>query len=317
MLADAAKRLTVETLRAWRSQRLTQFGLVALLHGNLDEEQAIDIVESVRARMPVEAVAPFRVEIAKVAANYRVPLAIDHADAAVALYVQDEQPGINARAQSALAAQLMKQAFFTELRTEQQLGYAVFAQATPFRDQGGLSFIVQSPVASPAALEQAILTFLDTRPEAVRQLSDEAFAQHKAGLISDPDRAGQEPQPAQPTPMARPRSRLPRLRCQPATRRRGRQLKQGGDGGLHGSPAAKGAKSQAHHLQHGQVQGAAHSRGIDRESDLAQASAVLRYQQRRFRLYFRAALPGKRAAGEACPPNSRRNGGRESSSARP
>ena len=185
MLAEAAKQLTVETLRAWRSQRLTQFGLVALLHGNLDEEQAIDIVESVRARMPVEAVAPFRVEIAKVAANYRVPLAIDHADAAVALYVQDEQPGINARAQSALAAQLMKQAFFTELRTEQQLGYAVFAQATPFRDQGGLSFIVQSPVASPAALEEAILTFLDARPDAVRSLSDEAFTQHKASLVSD------------------------------------------------------------------------------------------------------------------------------------
>ena len=185
MLADAAQHLTVEALRAWRSERLTRFGLVALLHGNLDEEQAIETVESVRARLPVEAVAPFRVEIAKLAGNYRVPLAIDHADAAVALYVQDEQPGINARAQSALAAQLIKQAFFTELRTEQQLGYAVFAQATPFRNQGGISFIVQSPVASPAALEQAILTFMDARPDAVRSLSDEAFIQHKSGLISD------------------------------------------------------------------------------------------------------------------------------------
>ncbi|MXW50635.1 MAG: hypothetical protein F4220_01945 [Gammaproteobacteria bacterium] len=185
MLAEAAKQLTVEALRAWRSERLTQFGLVALLHGNLDEDQAMEIVDSVGERLPVEAVSPFRVEVAKVADSFRVPLAIDHADAAVVLYVQDEQPGINARAQSALAAQLMKQAFFTELRTEQQLGYAVFAQDTPFRDQGGLSFIVQSPVASPAALEQAILTFLDARPNAVRSLSDEAFAQHKAGLISD------------------------------------------------------------------------------------------------------------------------------------
>ena len=185
MLAEAAKRQTVEALRAWRNERLTQFGLVALLHGNLDEEQAIDIVESVRERLPVEAVPPSKVEIAKVADSYRVPLAIDHADAALALYVQDEQPGINARAQSALAAQLVKQAFFTELRTEQQLGYAVFARDTPFRDHGGLAFIVQSPVASPAALEQAILTFLDTRPNAVRRLSGQAFAQHQAGLISD------------------------------------------------------------------------------------------------------------------------------------
>ncbi|MYG14050.1 MAG: hypothetical protein F4171_14860 [Gammaproteobacteria bacterium] len=184
MLADAAERLTVEALRAWRKERLTQFGLVALLHGNLDEEQAIEIVESVLERLPVKAVSPFEVEIAKVGASYRVPLAIDHADAAVVLYVQDDRPGINARAQSALATQLVKQAFFTELRTEQQLGYAVFAQDTPFRDQGGLSFIVQSPVASPAALEQAILKFLDGCPNAVRSLSDGEFAQHKAGLIS-------------------------------------------------------------------------------------------------------------------------------------
>ncbi len=184
-LARAAERLTVEALRDWRSERLTRFGLVALLHGNLDEKRAIAIVESVRERLPVEAVPPFRVEIAKVADSYRVPLAIDHADAAVALYVQDQQPGVNARAQSALAAQLVKQAFFTELRTERQLGYAVLARATPFRDQGGLTFIVQSPVASPAALERAILTFLDARPDAVRNLSEEAFSQIKAGLISD------------------------------------------------------------------------------------------------------------------------------------
>ena len=37
MLADAAERLTVEALQAWRRERLTGFGLVALLHGNLDE----------------------------------------------------------------------------------------------------------------------------------------------------------------------------------------------------------------------------------------------------------------------------------------
>ncbi len=185
MLADAAERLTVEALQAWRRERLTRFGLVALLHGNLDEGQAVEVVKAVRERLPVKAVSVFKEEIAKVAGSYRVPLAIDHTDASVAFYIQDEQPGINARAQSALAAQLMKQAFFTELRTEQQLGYAVFARDTPFRDQGGLSFIVQSPVASPAALEQAILTFLDTRPNAVRDLSEEAFAQHKAGLISD------------------------------------------------------------------------------------------------------------------------------------
>ena len=185
MLADAAERLTVEALRTWRSERLTQFGLVALLHGNLTEEQAVKVVQSVRERLPVKPVAAFEVEVAKVAGNYRVPLNIDHTDASVVLYVQDEAPGIDARAQSALAAQLVQQAFFTELRTEQQLGYAVFAQNTLFRDQGGLSFVVQSPVASPAALEQAILTFLDARPNALRGVSDEAFAQHKASLISD------------------------------------------------------------------------------------------------------------------------------------
>ena len=184
-LADAAERLTAEALRAWRRERLTRFGLVALLHGNLDEERAMEIVDAVHERLPLKPVTPFETEVAKVAGNYRVPLAIDHADAAVALYVQDAAPGIDAQAQSALAAQLVKQAFFTELRTEQQLGYAVFARSTPFRHQGGLSFIVQSPVASPAALEQAILEFLDARPDAVRNLSEEAFAQHKAGLISD------------------------------------------------------------------------------------------------------------------------------------
>ena len=148
---------------------------------------------------------------------------------------------------------------------------------------------MQSPVASPAALEHAILTFLDARPNALRNLSDEAFAQHKAGLISDLTERDKN---------LRQRSqRLWRDLDLGYTNFDSNQqladavgeLSQGSDGGLHGEAEAKSAPPKAHHLQHGQVHGASRPRGTDRGPDLV----------------------------EACSPNSRRNGGRESSNARP
>ncbi|MCQ4295213.1 pyrroloquinoline quinone biosynthesis protein PqqF [Pseudomonas stutzeri] len=61
-----------------------------------------------------------------------------------------------------LLAKLMEGAFFRRLRSELQLGYAVFCGFRQFGDQAGIVFAVQSPCASADAILEHIESFLAT-----------------------------------------------------------------------------------------------------------------------------------------------------------
>jgi len=56
---------------------------------------------------------------------------------------------------------LLERAFFRRLRSELQLGYAVFSRFASFADQGGMLFAVQSPTASAAEILGHIEVFLE------------------------------------------------------------------------------------------------------------------------------------------------------------
>ena len=100
------------------------------------------------------------------------------------LYVQDAEASFESRAKSALTAQILQQAYFSSLRTDQQLGYVVAMTNRTIRDRGAVAFIIQSPVASPAALEAATLRFMREQLPVVRDMAPAAFEQFKAGLVS-------------------------------------------------------------------------------------------------------------------------------------
>lgn len=184
-LADRAERMTLAELAAWREARLAKLGLQALLHGNVNAASAQQAVDAVTDVLPLAQVPPAIPRVTEVDGNYRLPVAVAHDDAALVLFVQNAATGVAARAQDLLATHLLRQAFFTELRTERQLGYVVAALERAIWHRSGIGFVVQSPVASPAALEQAVLSFLDGRVPALEAMPAADFAAHKAGLISD------------------------------------------------------------------------------------------------------------------------------------
>jgi secreted Zn-dependent insulinase-like peptidase len=183
-LADALDAMTFEDLERWRQSRLQEHGLLALLHGNVDAADASRVTATVAKHLRLGDIPPRKPDIAQIDGNYRVAVDVDHNDASMVLFVQDPVAGLRARAKSALAAQLLRQSYFTELRTEQQLGYVVSLANTTFRDQAGIAFIIQSPVASPKTLEAATQAFLDAQVSVTANLSDEAFETQRSSLIA-------------------------------------------------------------------------------------------------------------------------------------
>ena len=184
MLIQALADATPEDLAAWRSKRAARFHALGLNHGNVPVESAWALASALQERLDLGAFPREAPRVVELVSARRYALEIDHQDAAMVLYLQDEDSTVESRAESALAASMLRQAYFTSLRTEQQLGYVVAVTNQTLRDRAGLAFIVQSPVASAADLERATRTFLQQQLAVVEAMSDAEFASYQQGLIT-------------------------------------------------------------------------------------------------------------------------------------
>lgn len=159
-----------------------------LLYGNMTRSEAAKLAGVVEVEL-LNTMADKTLPAAKVAklppATLRgeAPVfakSINHGDKAVALYLQGNNDSLSENAYTSLLQQIIRSPFFHQLRTEQQLGYVVFAAAMPFKDVPGTILLVQSPTASLDTLMNAIEAF-------VRQALDVVpsdLAQHKSALIN-------------------------------------------------------------------------------------------------------------------------------------
>ena len=183
MLISALQGRTAEDLHAWREQRASRFHVLGLHHGNVPAESPWALAGALQERLELGAFRREEPKVVDLSGARRYALNVDHQDAAMVLYLQDPDSSITSRAKSALAASMLRQAYFSSLRTEQQLGYVVSVNNQVLRDRSGLAFVVQSPVASAAQLERATQEFLNQHIDTVTAMPEEAFASYQQGLI--------------------------------------------------------------------------------------------------------------------------------------
>ncbi len=184
MLIEALEPVELTDVQSWRQRKLDSFAVRGLMHGNVEQKDAQQLVQLLRSSLTLAAHDFIKPEVKDVDNALRLQLDVDHADAAMVLHVQNSDESFASRARSSLAAQIMHPSYFQELRTEQQLGYVVSVSNRPVANRGGVSFIVQSPNTSAAELEQATLQFIDEFVSAWPEVSSAEFEQQKSGLIT-------------------------------------------------------------------------------------------------------------------------------------
>jgi len=182
--AALLEQTSLAQLTAWRQETFRELAVMGGLHGNVSQEDAQNLADLLTTVLPLNRQDRQRPQVQQLTESAEIDLAVDHNDAALLLYVQDPDDSFASRAKSALAGQLLRSPFFSELRTEQQLGYVVSAGIRRMDTQSGNLFLVQSPKADVTYLENATITFMrdyvaqwDSLPEAV-------FEQQKSGLIT-------------------------------------------------------------------------------------------------------------------------------------
>lgn len=152
-----------------------------LAHGNVDADEAQVLAGMVAAHLQQQGDnSTVAAKVVKLSAGQlpHLPMVVDHADVAAALYLQSDSDSLESRATMALMQQSLKSSFFHQLRTEQQLGYIVFVTAMNYKDVAGSLFVVQSPSAELSAVVAAINEYL-----AQAEAGVDDFESHRSALI--------------------------------------------------------------------------------------------------------------------------------------
>ncbi|KAN0095601.1 LuxS/MPP-like metallohydrolase [Hyaloscypha variabilis] len=184
--------LTAADIQQFYPHLLRQMHIETFVHGNLYKEDALklsDLIESLLKPRPLPQTQwPIaRQLIFPPGSNFvfqktlKDPANVNNCIEYL-LYVGDKsiRP---LRAKTLLLDQMTHEPAFDQLRTKEQLGYAIFTGARPTATTIGFRFIIQSE-KTPQYLESRIDSFLAGWAETLEKMSDAEFEGHKRSLIT-------------------------------------------------------------------------------------------------------------------------------------
>lgn len=182
----AANQLTAADLASFLAEFKQQLYVQVFTWGNLSKEANLELTRLVEEELKPKLTAadvPLLIvkQLNQGKKNYTAQLNASQ-DAAVFHYVQGAANNLTQEAAQLLVLQLQKSEFFHRLRTEQQLGYAVYAASLPLITQQGSFYFVQAPNHSAEEVNAAISKFLQEDLHRLKNLSAEEFSQNQQSL---------------------------------------------------------------------------------------------------------------------------------------
>ncbi|KAB2825365.1 insulinase family protein [Aliivibrio finisterrensis] len=194
VLLEALESIEVDDLPNFVQAMFAELHVEMFVYGDWSQQQALDLGNSLKNALRMQNQTyeeSFRPLIMLgESGTFQRELFCDHSDSALLVYYQSAQEDPRSFALYTLANHLMSASFFHEIRTKQQLGYMVGTGNLPLNKHPGLILYVQSPMAPPAILLDAIDEFLNAFYMVLLELNEEQWQNSKQGLIdqiSDPD----------------------------------------------------------------------------------------------------------------------------------
>ncbi|CAO1620783.1 unnamed protein product [Sympodiomycopsis kandeliae] len=181
-----------EDVQRFIPELLSRLHLEMLAHGNLSEEQATSLMDSMeqilqaKSLSPSELISP-RSLILPSPCNIRWRKQVSNAEnvnSSIEVACQVGDPtDVRKRATLGLMSQIASEPCFDQLRTKEQLGYLVFSSARKSVGSMGFRIIIQSE-RDANYLESRIESFFDQFKEILEKMYPEEFEKQKLSLIS-------------------------------------------------------------------------------------------------------------------------------------
>lgn len=179
--------ITLPELMAYREALKTNACPEFLVVGNLSQQQTKDLAHQVQSLLGTkggEWVRNKEVQVDKKQSVIFEKAGSSTDSALAAVFTPIGIDEFRSAALSTMIGQIIQPWFYSQLRTEEQLGYAVFAFPMSIGRQWGMGFLLQSSDRQPAYLWQRYQAFFPTAEARLRAMKPEEFEQIRQGVIA-------------------------------------------------------------------------------------------------------------------------------------
>ncbi len=181
-------KISLSDLTNYRQLLVKSAALQALVFGNISESQSIKTIQDAQKLLNSEGTEWWRGDVVVIDKNY---LADFHkqgnsTDNALAeIFIPDGYSRIDGAVLSGILAKVIQPWFYDQLRTNEQLGYAVFAFKSGLGDQWGMGFLLQSNAKTPDYLNTRYQAFYAQALDKLKKLPVDEFNQYKQSIITE------------------------------------------------------------------------------------------------------------------------------------
>ncbi|HHR6393076.1 TPA: pitrilysin [Providencia alcalifaciens] len=184
----ALETITLKDITDYRDSVVEGAVLQALVVGNLTQQQSIQTILDASKLLKSKGKNWWRGDIVVVDKTY---LANFHkqgnsSDNALAeLFIPTGYDRIDGAVLSGILSKIVQPWFYDQLRTNEQLGYAVFAFKVGLGDQWGIGFLLQSNAKTPNYLNTRYQDFYTAALDKLKKLPASEFEQYKQSIITE------------------------------------------------------------------------------------------------------------------------------------
>ncbi len=185
---DLLQSITLQELTTYRQALLEQATPEMMVVGNMTPDKVVLLARELKQQLNCRGVNDWRSQYVAIDTLIKANLqktASSTDSALAAVYIPGGYTENEGIANSTLLSQIIQPWFYNQLRTEEQLGYAVFAFKIAVGRQWGIGFLLQSNSKQPAYLLTRYQAFYGPTEKRLRAMSNAEFTQYQTALINE------------------------------------------------------------------------------------------------------------------------------------
>lgn len=197
---DALMPLTLSDLHDYTRKLYQKTYITGVAHGNWAEKkvkESVDMLLKELKSLPFPENERFErvIEVLEPGERYRFTHEIEDNNNSLAYAIQVGEKDLELQAKSAIVASIVENDFYTQMRTNQQLGYIVWSFQYAIEKRIFFRLVIQSSTHGVFEMSKRVNAWLLDTSKLFESLRDDEFERHKQGLIvsleKEPDSIGE------------------------------------------------------------------------------------------------------------------------------
>lgn len=187
-LIAALKKVTLESVKEYAATLYERVYIRGVVHGNWSPKQARNslatILKEIKSK-PLPESERYEEVVGVLPPGQAIQFARQIADNNNAIYysLQLGDRTFEKQAQTSLAAAIVESDFYSQMRTNQQLGYIVWSFQNRVEEKLFFKMIIQSAGYGPFELQKRVEAWMKQSDKILTGLSDEEFEKHRQSMI--------------------------------------------------------------------------------------------------------------------------------------